>query len=596
MPSRIEDYGMIGNCQTGALVSKGGSIDWLCFPRFDSEACFAALLGTKDHGHWLLAPDTTIRNVNRHYLGDTLVLETEYTTFSGTVALIDFMPFGNNVSHVVRIVEGRSGSVPMRMNLSARFDTGQMKPWLREVENGVVTVVGGEALRLATGVEVTIQKADAVAEFSISAGERIPLVLSFFSSSAAEPKSIDAQAALKETIEWWQNWASQCTYEGPYRNAVVRSLITLKALTYQPTGGIIGALTASLPENLGGERNWDYRYCWLRDATLMMHALLVGGYTEEACAWRDWLLRAVGGDPAKIQPVYNVSGERRILEHNADWLPGFRGSRPVRLGNAASQQLQLDAYGEVMDVFHTAHQKGISPEEHAWDIQKALLAHLESAWQEPDHGIWEVRGGPHHFTHSKVMAWVAFDRGVKAVEELGLKGPAQKWKRMRKAIHQDVCQHGFSSKQNTFVQAYDNEHLDASLLMIPLTGFLPCDDERVQATVKAVQAQLTDQGLVRRYDPKHSADPDKSSEGTFLLCSFWLAACLSKMGRKEEANELYERLLNLRNDVGLLSEEYDPHHKRFLGNFPQAFSHVPIINTAFDLLPEDPGGDATAPA
>lgn len=588
MSKRIEDYAIIGDCQTGALIDKRGSLDWLCFPRFDSEACFAALLGTEDHGRWLLTPDTKVRNVKRCYLEDTLVLETVYTTHTGTVAVIDFMSLSGEALDVVRIVEGRKGSVPMKMDVRVRLDTGSMKPWVRKVGDGVVSVAGPEALHLHSQVEVEIVDSSAMTEFTVSEGERFSFVLTFFESHRSEPRPVDPEEGLETTCRWWREWASQCKYDGPYREAVVRSLITLKALTYEPTGGLIAALTTSLPEAIGGGRNWDYRYCWLRDAALTLNALMLAGYTQEACAWRDWLLRAVGGDPTRVQPIYSVSGARRMEEYNADWLPGFCESRPVRLGNAASNQLQLDSYGELMDAFHSAREKGVSPEKHAWELQCEFLKYLETNWTKPDHGIWEVRGEPHQFTHSKIMIWVAFDRGVKAIENFNLEGPLEKWKELRETIHQDVCEKGFSAKRNAFVQTYENEALDASLLMIPSVGFLPIEEPRVRSTIEAIQRELTVDGLVRRYDTKESADPDQSEEGAFLLCTFWLAGCLSMMGRHDEAQDLYERLLDLRNDVGLLAEEFDPKERRFLGNFPQAFSQVAIINTAFKLLRAKP--------
>ncbi len=585
MPSRIGDYALIGDCHTAGLIGRDGSLDWLCFPRFDSEACFAALLGTKEHGRWLIAPDTKIREVRRRYQENTLILETEYTTDSGTVALIDFMSLSGEVLDVVRIVEGRGGKVPLRSELIVRLDTGQTVPWVRAVEEGIVAVAGAEALHLKTDVPQTVRDSTTFGEFTVSEGQRLPFVLTFFPSYTQEPQAIDPEEALAETGRWWRDWAGRCTYEGPYREAVVRSLITLKALTYQPTGGIIAGPTTSLPANIGGERNWDYRYCWLRDATLSLHSLLIAGYHEEACAWRDWLLRAVGGKPSQLQPIYGIAGERRMVEYEADWLPGFRNSRPIRIGNANSKQLQLDAYGELMDIFHTAREKGIPPEPHAWDIQKLFLADLEELWDKPDHGIWEIRGDPHQYTYSKITAWVAMDRGVKAIEKHGLDGPVEKWKSLREKIHRDVCKNGFSKKRNAFVQTYGGHDVDASLLRIPFVGFLPIEDDRVRGTVDAVQKHLCENGLVRRYDPKQSADTFKSFEGSFLICSFWLAGCLALMGRREEAVENYERLLDLRNDVGLLAEEYDTHSEQFLGNFPQAFSHLALISTAFDLLP-----------
>jgi GH15 family glucan-1,4-alpha-glucosidase len=587
--SGIEEYALIGDTRTAALVGRDGSIDWLCLPRFDSGACFAALLGDRSHGRWQVAPSGGARwTSRRRYRGDTLVLETEFATAAGVVRVVDCMPPDEDIPNVVRLVEGVEGRVSMRTELVIRFDYGWIVPWVRTVD-GVLRAVGGpDALAVRTPVRMHGENFTTVCDFTVSAGERIPFVLSWHPSNEPPPPELDAGAAIAAAEAWWQRWAAHATYDGPWRDAVVRSLITLKALTYTPTGGMVAAATTSLPERIGGVRNWDYRYSWLRDATFTLYALLLGGFRNEACAWRDWLLRAVAGAPSQLQIMYGVAGERRLPELTLDWLPGHEGSIPVRIGNAAVSQLQLDVYGEVMDSLYQARRIGISAGPFAWNVQLKLLEFLETGWQAPDEGIWEVRGPRRHFTHSKVMAWVAFDRAVKSVETTGVDGPVERWKAIRKKIHDEVCTRGWDPVRRTFTQAYGSPVLDASLLMIPLVGFLPATDPRVAGTVAAIERELLEDGFVLRY-PTHEADDGlPPGEGVFLLCSFWLADAYAVMGRDEDARALFERLLALRNDVGLLSEQYDPAARRFLGNFPQAFSHVGLVNTACNLTPKQP--------
>jgi GH15 family glucan-1,4-alpha-glucosidase len=585
---RIEDYALIGDTQTAALVSRDGSIDWLCMPRFDSGACFAALLGEEHHGRWLLAPAAAPREVRRRYVEGTLVLETELVTDAGRVRIIDCMPPRDRTPDIVRLVEGVEGAVPMRMELIIRFDYGSVVPWIRKAEGVLCATAGPDALALRTAVETHGQGLTTVAEFSVAAGQRVPFVLSWHPSHQPPPPPLDAIAAVEDTVAWWREWTSRCTYRGPWREAVERSLVTLKALTYGPTGGIVAAPTTSLPESIGGIRNWDYRFCWLRDATFTLYALLISGHREEACAWREWLLRAVAGSPARLQILYGVAGERRLPEVVLDWLPGYERSAPVHIGNAAAQQLQLDVYGEVMDVLHQARRLGLPPDPWAWQVEHELLDFLESAWQQPDEGLWEVRGPRQHFTHSKVMAWVAFDRAAKAVERFGLDGPAGRWRALAAEIHEEVCRQGFDAQRLCFTQAYGSPRLDASLLMIPLVGFLPPTDPRVAGTVRAIEQELVHDGFVLRYRTEEVDDGLPPGEGAFLACTFWLADNYAMTGRVDEARRLFERLLSLRNDVGLLSEEYDPVAGRMLGNFPQAFSHVGLVNTAFNLTPHVP--------
>ena len=584
---RIEDYALIGDTQTAALVGRNGSIDWLCLPRFDSGACFASLLGDRQHGCWRVSPDAEVRHTRRRYRQSTLILETEFETDDSVVRLVDFMPPRKGHPVVVRIVEGLSGQVRMRMELVIRLDYGSVIPWVRTRE-GVLSAVGGpDALYLHTPVVTRGEQLSTVADFHVSKGQRIPFVLIWHPSHEPAPDPIDPEGVLQETEAWWLDWASHCTYEGEWREQVLRSLITLKALTYAPTGGIVAAPTTSLPEAIGGVRNWDYRFCWLRDATFTLYSLMVAGYKEEACSWRDWLLRAVAGDPEKLQTMYGPGGERRLTEIQLPWLPGYEGSSPVRIGNAAVSQFQVDVYGEVMDTLHQARRVGvgIDADDSSWALQRRLLEFLETGWKLPDEGIWEVRGSRQHFTHSKVMAWVAADRAVKGVESFALSGDVDRWKRLRDEIHTEVCEKGYDPDQRTFTQYYGSKEVDASLLMIPLVGFLPPEDGRIRGTVEAIERELCEDGFVRRYQTETSGSVDglPPGEGAFLACTFWLADNYWLLGRHQEARQLFERLLALCNDVGLLSEEYDPHAKRLLGNFPQAFSHVSLINTAHNL-------------
>jgi GH15 family glucan-1,4-alpha-glucosidase len=583
MALRIEDYGLIGDTQTAALVGRDGSIDWLCLPRFDAGACFAALLGEPRHGRWLLRPAVRTTKTQRRYRERTLILETEFEVDGGAVRVIDFMTPRQQEPDLIRIVEGVRGVVPMKMELVIRFDYGSIVPWVQRVDGHLRATGGPDALSLWTSAETYGKDLTTRADFVVREGERVPFLLMWHPSHLPSPKPLDCTEALEDTERWWQEWCGHCTYIGPWRDDVVRSLITLKALTFAPTGGIVAAPTTSLPEKVGGVRNWDYRYCWLRDATYTLWALMVGGYTEEATAWRNWLLRAVAGDPSTLHIMYGVHGERRLPELELPWLPGYEESRPVRIGNAAVNQLQLDVYGEVMDALHVARHAGIAPSEASWALQKALLSWLEHAWREPDEGIWEVRGPRRHFTHSKVMAWVAFDRGVKAVERFGAHGPVDRWRQLRATIHEEVCRQGFDPARNTFTQYYGSQELDASLLMIPLVGFLPADDPRVVGTVAAIEHDLMSGGFVHRYRAREHIDGLPPGEGIFIACSFWLADNYQLQGRHDEACQLFERLLSLRNDLGLLAEEYDPVARRLLGNYPQAFSHVMLINSARNL-------------
>jgi len=585
MPSRIEDYALIGDCLSSALVGRDGSIDWLCWPRFDSGACFAALLGEPKHGRWQIAPAGEVRSVRRRYRDDTLILETDFEVDNGAVTLIDFMPPRGEAPDIVRIVEGRRGTVPMRLELIIRFDYGSIVPWVRHIEHGISAIAGPDMLRLITPVELQGKDLTTVADFTVADGQRIPFVLTWYPSHYREPEHVEAEPALEDTASWWREWSARSTYQGPWREAVLRSLMTLKAMTYAPTGGIVAAPTTSLPEQLGGERNWDYRICWLRDATFSLYALGLTGYTDEACAWREWLLRAVAGSPAELQIMYGIAGERRLTEMEIPWLPGYERSRPVRIGNAASNQFQLDVFGEVLGVFYHGHSIGLQLSDADLALGRSLLEFLEGNWERPDEGIWEVRGPRRHFTHSKVMAWVAFDCAVKAVERFGLRGPVERWRDIRDAIHEQVCREGFDAGVGAFVQSYGSKALDASLLMIPLVGFLPATDPRMRGTVAAIERGLMVDGLVARYATEGGVDGLPSGEGKFLACSFWLADNYYLMGRESDARKLFERLLALRNDVGLLSEEYDPRVGRLVGNFPQALSHIALINSACNLAP-----------
>jgi GH15 family glucan-1,4-alpha-glucosidase len=583
MTSRIEDYGLIGDMQSAALVGNDGSIDWLCFPRFDSGACFAALLGDEENGHWRIAPAGADRATRRRYRGETLVLETEWETSTGTVRVVDFMPPRGEAPDVVRIVEGVTGRVDMRSMLRLRFDYGRSRPWMRRDDGQHVAVAGPDAVWLRSDVEVHGEDFASCSDFAVAAGETVGFVLTWHESHLPPPRPVTPAHALRDALTFWEDWVAQGTYQGGWRDAVVRSLITLKALTYAPTGGIVAAVTTSLPEHIGGVRNWDYRFCWLRDSTMTLAALLAAGYTAEARAWREWLLRAIAGSPEDLQIMYGVAGERRLPEETIDWLAGYEGSTPVRIGNAAADQFQLDVYGEVISTLCLARGAGISARPHAWRMQVALLDYLEGAWTQPDEGLWEVRGPAQHFTQSKVMAWVAADRMITTAESTSLEGPVDQWRALRDRIHRDVCERAYDAERNTFVQAYGSKRLDAATLVIPQVGFLPATDPRVVGTIEAVQRELTVGGdLVLRY-LTDGVDGLPGDEGAFLACSFWLATDLSMIGRDAEAHALFEHLLSLRNDLGLLAEEYDPRLQRQVGNVPQAFSHVPLINTAVQL-------------
>jgi GH15 family glucan-1,4-alpha-glucosidase len=588
MARRIEDYALIGNTHTAALVGLDGAVDWLCLPRFDSDACFAALLGGAENGRWLIAPEGTVTAVRRRYRPCTLILETEFETAEGTAALIDFMPpqldRADDRADLVRIVEGRRGRVTLTMDLVLRFGYGDIVPWVRRTDDGLNAIAGPDAVALRTPVPLHGQGFRTRATFTVAEGERRPFTLIWHLSHRPTPPAEDPEALLTETVAWWCAWCSQCCYEGPWREAVQRSLITLKALTYAPTGGIAAAATTSLPEQIGGTRNWDYRYCWLRDSAFTLYALLESGYREEAVAWGQWLVRAVAGKPSQLQIMYGLAGERRLDEWELPGLAGFEGSRPVRVGNGAHGQSQLDVYGEVLDSLHIARRNGITPDDYGWSVQRAMVNHLERIWSKPDHGLWEVRGPPRHFTHSKVMAWVAIDRAVQAVERFGRDGPVERWRALARRIHAEVCEKGFDAKRNSFVQYYGAQHTDAALLLIPQVGFLPPDDPRVAGTVEAVERELSmDGGLLRRYPSQPEIDGLPPGEGCFLACAFWLVDAKVMLGRYDEARALFERLLSLRNDVGLLAEEYDPVACRQLGNVPQAFSHVALVNSAHNL-------------
>ena len=581
--TRIEDYAIVGDLHTAALIGTDGSIDWLCLPHFDSPACFAALLDTPDAGRWLLAPAGGGTCTARRYRPDTLILETDWDTGTGRVRVTDFMPPRDGVADLVRIVEGLSGTVSMRGELALRFDYGHVVPWVRRTTTGIHAVAGPDSVHLSSPAPMEGEHFRTFSEFTVKAGERVPFVLTWSPSHQQRPRTVDADQALTGALAYWEDWSSGSGAAGPYRDAVQRSLITLKALTFAPTGGIVAAATTSLPEQPGGPRNWDYRYCWLRDATLTLQSLITAGYTDEAKAWREWLLRAVAGDPADLQIMYSLDGRRRLPETEIPWLAGYEDSTPVRTGNAAADQLQLDVWGEVLDGLSLTRNALLHDADDSWDIQIALMDHLEGAWQQPDNGLWEMRGPRRHFTHSKVMAWVAVDRMIKGVREFHLPGPADRWEDLRDAIHKDVMEHGFNPELNSFVQSYGGTELDASLLLIARVGFLPPDHPHVTGTIDAIQRGLTQDGYVLRYRPEHSDDGLPGGEGVFLACSFWLVDALLGAGRRTEAIELFERLLALRNDVGLLSEEWDVQGARQLGNTPQAFSHFALITSAFQL-------------
>jgi GH15 family glucan-1,4-alpha-glucosidase len=586
----IESYGFIGNMASGALIGRDGSIDWLCLPRFDSDACFAALLGTPDHGRWLIAPAGETKRTQRRYLPGTAILETTFETEDGAVAVIDFMPLTTDEEYVdlVRLVRGVRGQVKMRTELIVRFGYGKVVPWVRAQDFGISAVAGPDALELRTPVELHGQDFTTVGEFSVGEGATVPFLLDYHPSYRPGARPPDCHQSLEDTARFWSEWSGRCLYgdhEAPHwHDAVVRSLITLKCLSFQPTGGIVAAPTTSLPEQLGGVRNWDYRFCWIRDATLTLYALLTSGYRDEALAWREWLVRAAAGRPAELQAIYGIAGERRLTELELPWLPGYEGSRPVRIGNVAFEQLQIDVYGELMDALHVGRKFELEGHDEAWRVQKSLMAHLAKIWGEPDEGIWEVRGSRRHFTHSKLMAWLAFDRAIKTVECFGRSGPLDEWRALRAAIHEDICKRGYDPDKNSFVQYYGGKGVDAALLLIPQVGFLPLDDPRVQGTVAAIERELMVDGLVLRYRTAEHVDGLPPGEGAFLACSFWLADVYAMLGRHDDAERLFDHLLSFRNDLGLLAEEYDPRTQRQLGNFPQGFSHIALVNTANNLI------------
>ena len=589
-PLDIGDYGLIGDCRSAALVGRNGSVDWLCWPRFDSPACFAALLGDAGNGCWVIRPPGGKWRSTRRYQGDTLILETVFETDGGSFALIDFMAVGAPAPSLIRVAEGRSGKVRIRMDLTLRFEYGSWVPWVTRLDegHGNIAIAGPNLVVLRGDVPLHGEHYSTVAEFDLSARERKAFVLSYGASHLVPPAPLDAQAALESTRDFWQRWASRCTYRDGRREAVVRSLLTLKALTFAETGGMVAAPTTSLPERLGGRRNWDYRYCWIRDATLALTALMGAGYYDEAAAWRDWLHRALAGMPDAMQIMYGLGGERRLDEWEVRWLAGYGGSRPVRVGNAASRQLQLDVWGEMADVLHLAREGGLAPGRAGWDFQSLTIGHLEKIWRNKDNGLWEMRGPRRHFTHSKMMAWVAFDRSIRDAEKYGFEAPFERWRRIRQQIHDTVCSKGFDPELNSFTQSFGAKELDASLLLIPQMGFLPIDDPRVTGTVAAIERELIEDGLVKRYRSGSGADGLPPGEGVFLACSFWLADVYQRQGRLAEAHALVDRLLGLRNDLGLLSEEYDPLEKRLTGNFPQAFSHMALVQTAVGLHEQKP--------
>lgn len=584
MPSRIEDYALIGDCESAALISRDGSIDWLCWPRFDSPACFAALLGKPEHGHWKLAPSGEVRGVSRRYRKSTLILETDFETDDGAVTVIDFMPLNEGQSDIVRLVRGRRGQVAMRMEFTLRFDYGKTVPWVYQTDDGFLRMIAGpDMVLLRTPAPVHGENMHSVSEFTVREGQTVPFVLTYRASHLSPPRVINPQKALEHTETFWKKWTSRCTYRGPWEEQVERSLITLKALTYAPTGGILAAATTSLPEQLGGQRNWDYRFCWLRDATFTLFSLMQTGYYEEAADWQKWLLRAVAGSPDQVQIVYGLAGERQLTEMELPWLPGYTNSRPVRIGNAASEQLQLDIYGEISAALHQARKGNLPRNEQEVELQWKLMEHLEKIWREPDEGIWEVRGPRRHFTHSKVMAWLAFDRAVQSCEQFGLEGPVDRWRAVSREIREDVCRKAYDPEMGSFVQYYGAKELDASLLFLAKSHFLPADDPRIVGTVQAIERELLRNGFLLRYNTHQVDDGLPPGEGAFLPCSFWLADTYLLLGRMNEAQALFDRLVKLPNDVGLLSEEYDVADKRLLGNFPQAFSHVSLVNTALRL-------------
>ncbi len=596
MPCRIEDYGLIGDCETAALVGRDGSIDWLCWPAFDCDACFASLLGSPKHGRWQIAPAQEIKNTTRRYWDNTLILETRFETESGVVALIDFMPPRGKASDVVRLVRGISGRVKLRMQLVIRFGFGADVPWVKKNPDGsgLLAICGQDMTVLRTPVETRGEDLTTVADFEVGEGETVPFVLTYGPSHLPVPDPIDPALALQETKAFWTEWCSHCTYEGDHRALVMRSLIALKALTFAPTGGIVAAPTTSLPEKLGGQRNWDYRFCWLRDATFTLLALMNSGYTEEASAWHNWLLRAVAGSPANMQIMYGIMGQRRLLEWEAGWLPGYEGAQPVRVGNAAHAQLQLDVYGELIDAFHQSRVAELKLDEGSWALECTVLEHLAEVWDQPDHGIWERRGEGKHYVSSKVMTWVAFDRGIKSAEQFGFKAPLAKWRALRDAICRDVCEKGFDRELNSFVESYGSKLLDASILMLPSVGFLPPSDSRVRGTLTAIEQHLMRDGFVLRHDPREISDEKQPIEGAFLACSFWLADAYVLTGEFEKAQALFDRVVAIANDLGLLAEEFDTVAGRQTGNFPQALTHIALINTAHNLSAAKPSTEKPA--
>jgi GH15 family glucan-1,4-alpha-glucosidase len=584
LSSRIEDYGLIGDCQTAALVGRDGSIDWLCWPAFDSDACFAGLLGTHRNGRWLIAPAEKVTNSSRRYWDNTLILETRFVTAGGEVALIDFMPPRGHASDVVRLVRGVRGRVKLTMQLVIRFGFGADIPWVRKTEDGALLAIAGQDMTvLRTPVETRGEDLTTVAEFEVGEGETMPFVLTYGPSHLPVPAPIDPAQALQDTEDFWTEWCSRCTYHGDNRDLVLRSLITLKALTYEPTGGIVAAPTTSLPEKLGGQRNWDYRFCWLRDATFTLLALMNSGYTEEALAWHNWLLRAAAGWPANMQIMYGILGQRRLLEWEADWLSGYEGARPVRIGNAAHAQLQLDVYGELIDTFYQWRIAELKLDEETWALARAVIEHLEKVWDQPDHGIWERRGEPRHYVSSKVMTWVAFDRAIKGAERFGFEAPLERWRMLRDEICRDVCERGFDPEQNSFIESYGSQLLDASILLMPAVGFLPASDPRVRGTLAALEKHMMREGFVLRHDPREISDEKQPIEGAFLACSLWLADAYVLAGELDKAQALFDRVVAVANDLGLLAEEYDPGLARQTGNFPQALTHIALINTAHNL-------------
>ena len=579
----IESYALIGDCETAALVGLDGSIDWLCWPNFSSAACFARLVGSEENGRWLLAPALAAEKTSRRYRAHTLILETTFETADFSVMLIDFMPIRGAHSHIVRIVKGLRGTAPMKMDMSLRFNYGAAVPWVTRTEEGIRAIAGPDLVVLETKVPLTGEDLSTVSEFTVNEGESVEFVMSYGVSHLPPPRKLDVASALETTQSYWETWAGRCEYQGPYRDAVERSLITLKALTYAPTGGIVAAVTTSLPEQLGGPRNWDYRYCWLRDATFTLQALMVGGYYKEAREWQAWLLRAIAGSPDQVQIMYGISGERYLPERELPWLSGYADSKPVRIGNAASEQLQLDIYGEVMGAFHTALTRLGREGELSFNMLRGMVEHLEEIWPEPDDGIWEVRGGRKHFTYSKMMAWVAFDQAIKAAAHLRAGAPVERWQAARARLHEEICTQGYNEKLGAFVQSYGSDQLDASLLLMLMVGFLPPEDPRVRGTITAIETSLMSGGLVMRYNTVESSDGLPPGEGVFLACSFWMVGALKRVGRDADAIKLFEHLLSLANDVGLLAEEYDTTAHRLVGNFPQAFSHIALVIAAFHL-------------